>query len=276
MKKIFIILFLFLVGIFIWLMFFKPKLLQVVFFDVGQGDACLITTPSGQTILIDGGPGRSLLTKLGQQMPWHKRTIDVVILTHPHADHLAGLLEVLKRYKVRLVLWTGVLHTSPEYLTWLKIIKEKNISARTIEAGQKIILESVILETIWPEGSLAGQTVVDLNASSLVIRLVYLKTALLLTGDINQTEEELILAAGRLIEAQIIKIAHQGSSTSSSLEFLRAVKPVWAVISVGDNNYGHPHKIIMDRLKKLFIKILRTDKLGDIEFRSDGKIWQPL
>ncbi|MFZ5391359.1 MAG: ComEC/Rec2 family competence protein [Patescibacteria group bacterium] len=273
MKKILIGFFIIIIlSVVVWRLV-QPNDLQIIFLNVGQGDAGLIITPDRQVVLIDGGPGRVVLSKLGQHLPITKRTIDLVVLTHPHADHLSGLLEVVKRYEVRLIVWTGVIHTSPEYLAWLKVIKQKNIPVKVVKGGQNINLGEVKLQIVWPRQNLAGKVVEDLNASSLVIRLVYGRSNVLWTGDINQSEELEILSSGQPIQSQIIKIAHQGSASSSSLAWLKAVKPIWAIISVGHNNYGHPHKIVLDRLGHLLIKILRTDKQGDIKFLSNGENW---
>ncbi len=274
MKKLLIVGLLLSVIIFVVWLFWPSRQLKVIFLDVGQGDAGLIITPNRQVVLIDGGPGRVILPKLGQHLPLGKRTIDLVVLTHPHADHLSGLLEVIKRYKIRLIVWTGVVHTSPEYLTWLELIKQKNVPVKIVKSGQGINLGQVSLEIIWPKQNLLGRTVDDLNAVSIVSRLIYKETSVLWMADVNQSEEKEILSFEGRLTSQIIKVAHQGSASSSSLAWLKAVRPIWAIISVGPNNYGHPHRIVLDRLKSLNIEILRTDKQGDIKFLSDGLTWR--
>src|SRR3989338_110432 len=122
--------------------------LKVYFFDVGQGDGILIRTPSHQNIVIDGGPDNSFIAKLGQALPFYDRTIDLMVLTHPHDDHLFGLVEVLKRYRVKEVLYSGALHTTDAYLEWLSLIKEKEIPLKIARAGQTFIFNEVEFKVI--------------------------------------------------------------------------------------------------------------------------------
>ena len=250
-------------------------LLTVTFFDVGQGDAALIRTPQDQTILIDGGPDRTILTKLGESLPWTRRTIDLVILSHPHADHVAGLNYVLARYRVRHVLMTGAIHTTPEYLKFLELLKNKEVPVTIAQAGQVIELNGgVSVEVLWPFKSVVGERVNDLNITSIVNRVVYKATAMLFTGDTLKENEAALLNSGSDLTAQILKVAHQGSRTSSSEEFIKAVAPEVAVIPVGQNSYGHPHAEVVERLKKLVEVVLRTDAEGDITWQSNGQSWQ--
>ena len=250
-------------------------LLTVTFFDVGQGDAALIRTPQDQTILIDGGPDRTILTKLGESLPWTRRTIDLVILSHPHADHVAGLNYVLARYRVRHVLMTGAIHTTPEYLKFLELLKNKEVPVTIAQAGQVIELNGgVSVEVLWPFKSVVGERVDDLNITSIVNRVVYKATAVLFTGDMPKENEAALLNSGSDLTAQILKVAHQGSRTSSSEEFIKAVAPEVAVIPVGQNSYGHPHAEVVERLKKLVEVVLRTDAEGDITWQSNGQSWQ--
>ncbi|MFA4937446.1 MAG: ComEC/Rec2 family competence protein [Patescibacteria group bacterium] len=250
--------------------------LQVYFFDVGQGDATLIKTPSGGIILIDGGPDRKVLRQLGSALPFGKRTIDLLILSHPHADHVTGLIGVLEKYQVKHVLATGVVHTTAEYQQWLGQIKEQNIPWQTAVAGEQIsFADGVSLEILWPSESLVEKTVNDLNESSAVVKLNYGFTSVLFTGDISTSNEQQILTNQTPVASQILKVPHQGSKTSSSLEFIKAVAPMWAVIFVGANNrYGHPHQEVVVRYQQQGVGVLRTDELGTIRFVSDGKAWQ--
>jgi len=262
-------------SVLFWL-FSKPVGLRVTFFDVGQGDAILVRTPLGQNILIDGGPDRTILTKLGQSLPWYDHTIDLVVLTHPHADHLVGLLAVAQRYRLRRVLMTGVVHTSNEYAEWLNMLKNKRIPVTIAQAGQDIILPGpVILHLLWPPHSLLGQVSDDLNGTSIVLRLVYQSSSILLTGDAGLDQENSIIAAASSVKSQILKIGHHGSKQSTSLAWLKRVSPQIAIISVGRNNsYGHPAVEVIKRLVDLGIVIKRTDQAGDISFISYGSDWQ--
>lgn len=249
---------------------------SVTFFDVGQGDSSLVQFPDGTTVLIDGGPNRTVLTKLGQYLPWGRRSIEVVILSHPHADHVTGLTYVLERYRVGRVIMTGVVHTIPEYAAFLSLIRDKHIPVTLAQAGQTMwVGQDGIIEFFWPRESYAEQRVADLNSTSIVNRISYQNVSVLFTGDTPIENEATMLAAGEDMRAQILKVGHQGSYTSSSEEFLRAVAPEVAVIPVGkDNRYGHPHAEIVERLKNLAHLVLRTDEEGDIRFVSDGQNWQ--
>jgi len=242
---------------------------------VGQGDAALVQTKAGQTILIDGGPDRKILQKLGGSLPWDKRTIDVVILSHPHADHLSGLIEVLKRYQVNQILTTGVLHTTPEYLAFLQLVKDKKIPVTTVQAGQVFNLAGdVKIDILWPSFSMVGQRVEDLNTTSIVNKVSFGKTSVLFMGDAPIESEQALLQAGVDVRAQILKVGHHGSRNSSSEEFIKIVSPHIAVISVGKNNsFGHPHSEVVNRLTGLVSKVFRTDKNSDVSFISDGEKW---
>lgn len=254
----------------------SSKELRIYFFDIGQGDGMLITTPQGAAILIDGGPNSKILSKLGEVLSFFKKNIDLAILTHPHADHLTGSLAVFERYKINRVLATGVLHTIDEYREWLKIINDKHIPWQQAQLGQTISFsDGVSLQVLWPNRDLAGQEVKDLNSTSVVVRLVYGDTKALFMGDAGTEQELAIVDSSPDISAQLLKVGHQGSNTSSDPSFIKAVNPTWAVITVGvGNRYGHPHGEVLARFKNLGINILRTDQLGTIMFTSDGKRWQ--
>ena len=260
------------------LIYNQPRQLEVYFFDVGQGDSTLVKNPSGGTVLIDGGPDRKVLRYLGKSLPFGQRNLDLMILTHPHADHVTGLVGVLERYKIGKVLATGALHTTTEYLEWLRLLNKKNIPWQQALAGQTISFsDGVRLEALWPNRDLNGLAVADLNESSVTVRIVYGRTAVLITGDITVANEADILASGGQVTAQILKVPHQGSRTSSSLEFIKAVKPTWAVIFVGANNrYGHPHGEVVARYEQQGVEVLRTDQQGTIKFVSDGTAWRRL
>lgn len=252
--------------------------LEVTFFDVGQGDAAFIETPEGRQILIDGGPSSVILEKLGHEMPFWDRTIDLVILTHPEKDHLSGLLEVLKRYKVENILWTGVVRDTAEFKEWQKLIAEERAKITIAKSGQLISagMERSNLSILYPFESLGGEILKDSNNTSIVARLVFGETSFLFTGDATQSvEKELVLPptphnpTPHNLDADVLKVGHHGSKTSTSKEFVEAVSPVIAVISVGkDNTYGHPRQEVLDNLAG--IKILRTDLDGDIKITSDG------
>lgn len=278
-------------NILTWVVVFdlsKPHFLEVTFFDVGQGDAIFIETPQRHQILIDGGPDQGILEKLGEEMPFWDKTIDLVILTHPEHDHIAGLIEVLKRYKVENILWTGVVRDTSEYKQWQYLIKEEEKQGAQItiaEAAQKVIWLSAspgshpgkqkwlsgYLEILHPFESLEGQKPKNTNNSSVIGRLVFGKNSFLFTGDAYKSVERKLVKKGTKLLSDVLKVGHHGSKTSSSQEFIAEVLPQIAVISVGKNNrYGHPHSDTLKILHKYGIKILRTDKDGDIKIFSDG------
>jgi len=249
------------------------KNLQVIFFDVGQGDAILIKTPNNQKILIDGGPDNIIVNKIGRYFNFFDKTIDLMILTHAHSDHLVGLVEVLKRYQVKKVLYNGAVHTTPEYFEWLRLIKEKKISLEIAKTGQEIIFSSDLkLKIIYPLENLTNKQFEDLNQTSIVSLLTFKNTNFLFMGDLPQAEEEEMLKSYPDLKAEIIKIGHHGSKYSTSDELLRAVDPKVAIIQVGkDNKFGLPALITLKKLERKNINILRTDQQGDIIIKSNNK-----
>jgi len=247
--------------------------LKVNFFDVGQGDAAFIVSPQKHQILIDGGPDSTILEKLAGVMPFWDRSIDLIILTHPEHDHFAGLIEVLKRYKIENILWTGVVRDTGEYKEWLKLIKEEKAKIYIAEAGQRITTSPgfVAIEILYPFENLEGQIVKNANNSSVITRVTFRENSFLFTGDAYKSIERKLINQGINLDSDILKVGHHGSKTSSAEEFIKQVFPEIAVISAGKNNpYGHPHQETLDTLEKYGIGILRTDRDGDIKIISDG------
>jgi len=255
--------------------FSQLPFLKVIFFDVGQGDAGFIETPQRHQILIDGGPGSVILEKLGKSMPFYDRTIDLIILTHPEFDHLSGFNEVLKKYKVSNILWTGIVRDTAEYKEWKKLIEEEKAEIFIAKAGQKILWESETnnyMEVLYPFENLEGKVFEDSNNTSIISKLVFGKNSFLFTGDAYKNVEGELINKKAEIDSDVLKVSHHGSKTSSSEEFIKSVSPQIAVISAGiGNKYGHPHQEVLELLEKYGIKILRTDKDGDIKIISDGK-----
>jgi len=259
-----------------WLTYNAPRNLEVNFLDVGQGDAVLIKTPGGQNVLIDGGPDKTVIKRLGENLPWWDKQIDLMILTHPHDDHVTGLIEVLKRYRVKRILYTGATHNAPNYLTWLKTVRDKEVPLTIVDKARTVALsQSVKLEILYPEKSLLNKTLADLNDSSIVLQLIYGQNKFLLTGDAGLAVEKALLASGADLAADVLKVGHHGSEYSTSQEFLDKVKPRLAVIMVGkDNDFGHPNLRIIKRLERAGARIFRTDGVGTVKLKSDGmKVW---
>ena len=261
------------VGIFLaipvfWLTLSAENKLEIAFLDVGQGDASLIKTPFGQNILIDGGADYKVIEELEKELQWWDKSVDLMVLTHPHDDHVAGLIFVLERYDVKKILYTGVVHSAPAYLEWLKIVKAKNVPLVIIDRPQKIIFgNDCFLDIIYPRQSLLGKSVNNLNNSSIVAELACVDKTVLFMGDAEIEVEEELIKTGNLNRVEILKVGHHGSNTSSHQEFLELGNPQKAIISVGkDNKFGHPSQRIIKRLERLGAEILRTDLNGTIRF----------
>ena len=252
--------------------------LHVAFLDVGQGDAILITTPQGQQILVDGGPSPSVLTTaLAREMPFWDRSLDLVVMTHADADHITGLVEALDRYRVDDWLDNGRPDDDAIYLKCQTLLEETNVTRHVVRVGELLDLgRGLVLEVLHPPPELIAGTETDANNNSVVLRLVWDGASFLLTGDVEAEAERLLVESGQPLSATVLKVAHHGSGSSSTAEFLTAVDPDYAVISVGaDNHFGHPKKAVLDRLGQLGdVTVLRTDQAGTVEFITDGqRLW---
>jgi competence protein ComEC len=247
--------------------------LHVYFLDVGQGDAILLRTPDGRQILVDGGPSpAALLDALGDQMPFWDHSLDLVILTHPDGDHMEGLLALPARYAIGQAVDAVDASSGEDAAAWIGALTEAGVPHALAQRGMQIRAGDLLLTVLNP-GPEHDALVDDGNAGSLVLRLDYGETSLLLTGDTPQSSEEEMLAAGLPLDADALKVAHHGSAGSSSARFLAAVSPDVAVIQVGANNdYGHPAPDVLDRLQG--IEVWRTDLNGRVEMISDGaRLW---
>ena len=273
--KIFAILFV--MVILAWVFVFveeQQEFLEIDFYDVGQGDAIFIETLNGKQVLIDGGPDLTILEKLGRELPFWDRYIDLVILTHPEHDHISGLIEVIKRYKIGGILTTGVVRETAEYKEWRKVIKEEGIPIYIAQSDGIINLDNNInLFILHPFESLAGQKTKRVNNASIVAQLVYKDFELLLTGDIEKKIEKALVGSGINLQSDILKVPHHGSKTSSTKSFIGAVSPIVAVIQAGkDNSYGHPHQAVLDILNN--VATFCTAQHGDIEILTNGVSFQ--
>lgn len=256
--------------------FSSRQYLRVTFFDVGQGDAIFIETPGGNQILVDGGPDGRILAKVGATLPFWDRSLDLLIATHPHADHLAGLVEALKRYDVAMVMESGAGHSTPEYEAWREILKERAVPVSAARRGQRIDAGDGIMLDILSPAEDAVAAAKTPHGANIVLLLTHGETTALLTGDAEKAlEYRLLFESPALLDADILKVGHHGSKTSSTAEFLKVVSPDLAVISSGrKNRYGHPHPEVMERLKALGIPTERTDIRGDIAMESDGAAYR--
>ena len=234
---------------------------HVSFLDVGQGDSILVQSGQ-QEILVDGGPDATAVTReLGKRLPFWDRTIELVVLTHPHADHLTGLIEVLKRYHVGQVLYVETNSTSPLWTEWLQAIKDRKINVTIAVPGQDITTGDgdLSLEVL----SAGGDSEATLDSGGIVLKVKDDKVSFLLTADITEETELNLITERANVDSTVLKVAHHGSYTTTSSQFLSVVTPQVAVISVGaENDYGHPSKEVLDRLAD--IPTYRTDQNGTI------------
>jgi len=253
--------------------------LHVSFLDVGQGDAILIQTPNHQNILIDGGPDpQKINLELSKKLPFWDRTIDLMISTQPQADHVTGLVEVLQRYKVQQVLEPGVPYHSLIYEEWLKLVEEKQIEHNIATAKQETDLgHGIRLEVLNPPPKPFQETSCDVDNNGVVIKLIWGKISFLFTADIRLEAEFELIEQRANLRSTVLKVAHHGSKTSTSSQFLAIVDPEVAIISVGSNNtFDHPSPEVVQRLEERLgkNKIYLTSENGTIEFITDGKqLW---
>ena len=304
--KLIIILILFFAAFLTWQAVFattKQPFLEVIFFDVGEGDSILIEMPGQNQVLIDGGPSGDVVEKIAGEMPFFDREIEMVILTHPDKDHIGGLFEVLESFKINKILMPEVIGEKREkelYVSFKKLAKEKNIEIVWAKEGQKISflpadLSSTVLAEkealakedsvipqffiLWPKDNFESK---DTNDFSIVAKLSFGNIDFLLTGDAPTKIEHRLLGRnfelehieGFNLESEVLKIGHHGSKYSTNEYFLEKVSPITAVISVGKNSYGHPAGEVLNLLSKYDIETLRTDKNGDIKIISDGRGYQ--
>lgn len=242
--------------------------------NVGQGDALLITQGFSQ-ILIDGGPDNKVLDCLGENMPFWDRKIELVVNTHPEKDHITGLIEVVEQYQVEKLLINDFWQESEVFNAFYQEVKDKKIAIYSPKAGDKVYISDFELDVLWPEEPLSygiwqpqtknkpailgAKTKIKANDYSIVIHLKRQEIDLLLTGDISSQIEEKIIKDFNLSDIEILKVSHHGSKYSTSENFLQAIKPQIAIICVGKNSFGHPTDEVLNRLKNIGAKILRTD-----------------
>lgn len=261
--------------------FYKPNEFKLNFIDVGQGDSTLITTESNKKILIDGGGSEfnssfdvGEKTLLPYLLKHHVSKLDYIIISHFDSDHVGGLFKILEKLKVEKIIIGKQFENSENYQKFIKITKEKNIKIKVVKAGDKIYLDkNTYINVIWPDiNNIVNENIV--NNNSLVFKMVYKNFSILFTGDIEEIAERRILNLySDKLKADILKVAHHGSKTSSIEEFIKAVSPRIALIGVGkNNNFGHPNEEVIQRLKNYNIKIYRTDFNGEIDLKIDKKI----
>lgn len=252
----------------------KPDI-EIYFFDVGQGDSHLIETKDGTQILIDGGPPNKILYNLSQVLDFNDRHIDAVIVSHPHADHISGLIEVLKNYEVDFIFESGVNYSTPEAEEFYRLISKKlkvgNLKRIVVDRSLSLnFFEGARLRFLYPDKSFEEKTLKQVHDSMVVAEFSYKDKKVLFTGDMEKDIEKYLIKNGRIVDVDILKVGHQGSKTSSSQELLNIAKPEYSVVPVGKNKYGHPTEEVLLRLASIGSKIFRTDRDGTIKFEIDS------
>jgi competence protein ComEC len=256
--------------------------LTVSVLNVGQGDAILVETPDDRHLLIDGGAsGRAVTEALGRELPFWEHTLDLVALTHPEDDHLAGLIDVLERYDVGQVLATPHDADTAAYEEWRELIQRQGIPYHEARIGDRIDLgDGAALHVLGPDEEMLTSD--ESNDASLVLKLTWRRVSFLLVGDIEVAGEEALLHSDADLRASVLKVPHHGSCNSTSPAFVRAVRPAVAVVSVGEENtFGHPSRTVLDRLRSSLL--FRTDRHGTVRLSTDGerlrvqpeRAWQP-
>ncbi|MFA6520188.1 MAG: ComEC/Rec2 family competence protein [Candidatus Paceibacterota bacterium] len=269
-----IILFLSVVNVFLfWTDFQSSKRgLTFAMLDIGQGDGLFIESPNGTQIMFDAGPARSVLGPLARVTSPFDKTIDAIVITNPDADHIGGFIDILKNYKVGAVLEPGTFNDSKTYQNLKAEIQKQKIPNILVKKGMRLNMgHGVLIDILFPDRDVSTW---NSNDGSAVARLSYGATSVMLTGDASVKTERIILEDNNLaqLKSTILKVGHHGSRTSSSTSFVKAVSPAYALVSDGkDNKYGHPHKETLTTLTQLGVKTLRTDLLGTIIMKSDGK-----
>lgn len=241
--------------------------LRVIFLDVGQGASQLIISPSGKTMLIDAGNNSQEQAMIQYLHKYGVKRLDIVIGTHPDADHIGGLDRVIRDMDIGEIYMPKVASNTQTFKSVLEAIRSKGLKVKTAKAGLDLNFDDKVEVRMLAPVKPAE----DNNNMSAVVKVTYGSTSYLLTGDAERDSEKGMIASGANLQADVLLVGHHGSTSSTSERFLNAVNPKYAVIQVGENSYGHPTKLILDRLAKHHTKIYRNDRQGTIEITSDGE-----
>lgn len=247
----------------------EPAKLRVHFLDVGQADSILIQGSKGQTILIDGGNNDDAAVVIAYLKNQGVKQLDAVVATHPHEDHIGGLDKIIQAFPVSAVYLPNKATTTRTFKDFISAVKDSGAKKAQAKLGVKIEVPGIDAFILAP----AGNSYDSLNNYSAVVKVIYGDTAFLFMGDAeSESEKEILLQSKISPQAQLLKVGHHGSISSTGIDFLKAVNPKIAVISVGaDNDYEHPHKETLSKLAAARIAVYRTDQLGTIVAASDGK-----
>ena len=243
------------------------EFMRVDFIDVGQGDGMLITMPDRTQVVVDTGRSAAFASALGRYMPLFDKSLDMVVITHNDADHIGGFDEVLRHYEVESVLFNGVFANTQEMRSSVNELRTDSPQIIQAKTGQRFeFADNIVLEVLSPDIITHDTTH---NDASIVLRLDHGDVSLLLTGDIEKAQEHALVAGESDLDVDILKVAHHGSRTSTSQEFLEQASPGIAIIQVGEaNTFGHPTTEVLDRLSHA--QVYRTDHHGTISILSDG------
>ncbi|HEK4841201.1 TPA: MBL fold metallo-hydrolase [Clostridioides difficile] len=247
----------------------KKSLLSIHMIDVGQGDSILVQTPTNKNILIDGGDEDSeniIISYLGQK---RIKTIDIIIATHPDSDHIGSLDNIIKKFNVNSIYMPEQSTDSEAYQNLINSCTDKNLSIQHLYKNDVLNIDNNINIYVLSPSYIQEES----NLNSIVFKLTFNDNSFLFMGDAEEENEKEILHSFKLNNINFIKIGHHGSNSSSSLEFIKKISPDIAAISCGyKNQYGHPHREVINNLKQNHVSIYRTDRIGDIVFYSDGEI----
>lgn len=237
---------------------------MMVFFQISRGDAFYLRTSHGKEIIWDGGDDKSFLKKLSKYRPFWDRHLDYWIITHTDSDHYYGGLEVLKQFEIENIILTGVAKDDEKYKEIFSLAKEKNINIIIANSSTDFMVDGVFIDTLFPVEYIYGSSTKNGNNYSLVQRISTEKKSILLTGDIEKETEKKLLELGIDLSSDILKVAHHGSKSSSSQNFVLSVNPEQAIMTTGtENKFGHPHKQVLDIYKELDIPVVNS-RNGDI------------
>lgn len=251
----------------------RSGVLTIAVLDVGQGDSIYIHSPTGVEVVIDGGPDASILRELPKVMKLYDRELDAVVATHPDVDHIAGFIDLLNRYTVKNFIEPGVPKDTVTAKRLQEEVDENKIPRHQALRGMSLNLGGgAYLKILSPDFDVATLSPSKANEGGIVMQLTYGSSTMLFTADVsNKVEAHLLEVDGENLDSDILKVGHHGSKTSTDSEFLEAVTPDIAIISVGEGNrYGHPTEDVLGRLAAENIKTLRTDLEGTIKFISNG------